>query len=252
MDDQKRQAIPVNVVEVNGILKVYTRQTKAYVGILIQSALVILLRNSQIVTEASLILPALRVTRIKSPKKAHQTKTGSPIPEPEIRITVYGTLGNAERIGKALSDADLYLQHPSPTDCSLQLRYHNPQFLIRPGHEMPTLEDLSIRASTSHDPQEHQLDEVAQARVLRIFDDAHGDVLSGEPAVEPSPRLRTALKECVPRTERNLALHWHLIWVCRHQRFALSFMSAKESRTSVMSSSRSLWRAVTDFEGKPT
>lgn len=194
VDDEKRQVIPVNI-EVNGsILKIRTRHTNTYVGILIQPALVVLLRDSRIVTEASLILPPPPATQTKRPKSAPM-KNSSPAPEPEIRITVYGMLEDAGGIARTLSDADLHLQHPSPADCSRQLKYHNPQFLLRPGHEMPTLEDLSIRTTDPHNPQEHQLSDVAQARLLRIFDDAHDNAPDDQSAVEPSPRLRTALKE---------------------------------------------------------
>lgn len=248
MDDQKRQLVPVNIELDGNLLRMYTRHMKKYAGILIEPSLMKLLRDSKIKLETSLILPP--AAQSKRPKNAPLTKDTSPaITEPELRIIVYGMLDDAAGVGKTLSDAGLYFQHPSPTDCSLQLRYHNPQFLVRPGGEMPTLEDLSITASASNETQEKQLDELAKARVLRIFDNAHDGALGDQPAVEPSPRLYTALKEYVSRIKPN---YWRLIWVCRHQRSALSFMSEKESRIPDIPSSRSLWRTSTDPEGKPT
>jgi hypothetical protein len=250
VDDQKRQAIPVDIEAKGNILTIYKRGTRDYVGMLVQPSLAILLHNSSVVIDASLVLPPPPAPQSKRSKRTPQANASSSTAEPEIRLTVYGLLEDADGVGKTLSEADLYLQHPSPTDCSRQLRYHNPQFLIRPGREMPTLEDLSIRSSSSQDPAEHQLDEVTQARVLRIFDDAHDGASGDRSVVEPSPRLRTALKEYVSRAE--LAGLWYLTSVCRHQRLALSFMSDKEGQISDIPSSRSLWRISTDFDGEPT
>lgn len=188
--------VPVNIELYGDLLKIYTRHMRKYAGIIIQPPFAALLRDSKIQVEASLILPP--AVQSKRTKNAPRTKEiSAPISEPGIRIIVYGKSDAAEGIGKTLSDAGLYLQHPSPTECSLKLRYHNPHFLVRPGCEMPTLEDLSISALVSNDPQERQLDDLAKARVLRVFDDAHDGALGDQPAVEPSPRLRTVLKEYV-------------------------------------------------------
>lgn len=48
------------------------------------------------------------------------------------------------KIGVILSDDGLYLQHPSPAQYGLELEYHNPHYLVRPGSEMPKLEELSL------------------------------------------------------------------------------------------------------------
>lgn len=192
--------VPVDIELDGHLLKIYTREVRKYAGLLIQRPLVALLRDSKVELEGTLILPP--TAQLQRPKNAPRAKYASlsipTIKEPEIRIIVYGMLEDATGVGKALSDADLYLQHPSPTDRSLRLRYHNPQFLVRPGHEMPTLEDLTITASSSNDPDGQQkLDEVAKSRVLRVFDTAHDGASGDRSAVEPSPRLRTALNEYV-------------------------------------------------------
>lgn len=100
---------------------------------------------------------------------------------------------DASEIGTILSDVGLYLQHPSPAECDLQMKYHNPHYLVGPGSEMPKLEELSLRSDAKDQEIRCPLDETSKARILRVFDTAY-DAISEPLAVAPSERLATTLK----------------------------------------------------------
>ena len=45
-------------------------------------------------------------------------------------------------MGDALSQAELFLQHPGVHEVYPGIKYHNPQYLLPPGQAMPPIETL--------------------------------------------------------------------------------------------------------------
>lgn len=124
---------------------------------------------------------------------------GKPLPIPSqecsSRVVVFGGMEDKSVIGDTLSAGGLYLQHPSSSECDAGIEYCNPHYLLRPGRQMPKIEELSIsngdeRGQLSSDI----LDEVTKSRLLRVLDNA-SDATMMSPAVQQSSRIRTALKE---------------------------------------------------------
>lgn len=113
-----------------------------------------------------------------------------------LRVVIYGFMSEKQAVAKILSDNDLYLQHPSLSECDRRVPYFNPQYLLRPGGSMPALEDLKISGpgGSTHGGVD-ALTEVEKGHLLQIFESAHGpDTTSG---ICASPRLRSVLKEYV-------------------------------------------------------
>ena len=98
-------------------------------------------------------------------------------------------------VGNTLGDSGLYLQHPSAVEYDRLVPYHNPHYLLRPGSQMPELDALSL-GDSGEATKQTLLQESAKGRFMRLFDET-GDsgVHSGKVEVEPSPRLRSTLKE---------------------------------------------------------
>jgi hypothetical protein len=93
-------------------------------------------------------------------------------------------------VGDALSAPELYLQHPTVYDPGVE--YINPQYLLRPGAQMPKLEQIFSKTSIS-DPQQELLNDNQKRQVFQVFDSAVGPTSFSE--LLQSPRLRTRLKE---------------------------------------------------------
>ncbi len=114
----------------------------------------------------------------------------------QVRIVVHGFKKETVVIGDLLSDAELFFQQPSMEKCGRDIEYWNPHYLLRPGAQMPNLEDLSISPEGCSTPAGEALEEAEKNKFMRIFDDA-SDL--GDPGVcyltTPSPRLRSTLKQ---------------------------------------------------------
>ncbi len=110
-----------------------------------------------------------------------------------IRIVVYGVKSQESSVSQLLSDADLYLQHPSATELYRHVDYWNPHYLLRPGSQMPTLESLSISLDGNNVTTTDSIDEMDKSRFMQIFNSANGP--SGPLNPIPSPRLKSTLKE---------------------------------------------------------
>lgn len=59
-----------------------------------------------------------------------------------LRTAVHGFRIDKETIGKLLSDADIFLRHPFAAERLPDVEYDNPRYLLRPGANMPRMEDL--------------------------------------------------------------------------------------------------------------
>jgi hypothetical protein len=92
-----------------------------------------------------------------------------------------------------LSDAGLFLQQPSAAECIGDIEYCNPHYLVRPGSQMPKLDELSISLDMQNTAMSETLDEASKNRFMRIFDFANDTNISSR--ITPSPRLRSTLME---------------------------------------------------------
>lgn len=113
-----------------------------------------------------------------------------------LRVIILSHIEEAAEIGTLLSNNDLFLQHPSSRDIEyfdLEMKYFNPHYLVIPGSRMPQLEDLAIEYNDSTSADSFTLDEQKKGQLIGIFDTAAD--LPIQPTTEPSPRLKTRLKE---------------------------------------------------------
>ncbi len=182
--------VPVSIAAYGDMLKLFFQDSKKYAGLLNSPALSVLLENRHIQLDATLIAPPDK--KNQGSKKVREQKTSSPRECP-VRIIVYGLASERIAVGNILSDADLYLQHPSPCEYDRHVEYINPHYLLRPGSQMPELEDLSINSASGAQKPSEPLDEVNRSRFIRIFDLANE--VGGPLTVKPSHRLRSILQE---------------------------------------------------------
>ncbi|EEU34941.1 uncharacterized protein NECHADRAFT_79818 [Fusarium vanettenii 77-13-4] len=192
-------------------IKLYTLDSSKYAGIVTEPALLTLLSEPSVKVNASLVAPESRSSKSKA-----ETQDSSGLePTPTLRMVVYGTMRNSTNVGNLLSNAGLCFQQPSPRDVQqldLDAEYFNPHYLVRPGSQMPRLEDLAIASDDATTTT--CLDEAAKGQLMGIFDMA-GD-LGIKPTTTPSPRLR-------------------------HQLTALAMLSEKECFSLDMGQCASLW-----------
>ncbi|KAI1488246.1 hypothetical protein F5X96DRAFT_685614 [Biscogniauxia mediterranea] len=188
------------------ILKMYYEVTGKYAGILAIPALCDLLESYTIKLRGHL-------ATAKPEKLLPGTGRGKAKPN---RVPQYSL------------HSELYLQHPSGIECDLSVDYFNPHYLVRPGGEMPRLEELWLDEHGEQAEPTRTLDDTTKGRLLRMFDQADGGEV--EVDVNPSSRLQTPLME--------------------HQIKALSLMIERESGRLHDLKSPSLWLQVPDETGK--
>jgi len=174
------------------ILKIYRGGTDKYVGLLDVPEIQDLLAGYSIRLRSFL-------SKAKTDGSGTKVKIENGderlLPEYSLRVVVFGQLEDITVVGNFLSTANLYLQHPSQTECGSNIEYFNPHYLVRLGGEMPKIEDLSLEDDEERGNARNTVDDVAKCRLLRLFDDADGTDLEFD--VQPSPRLRANLMECV-------------------------------------------------------
>ncbi|RSL98108.1 hypothetical protein CEP52_010470 [Fusarium oligoseptatum] len=222
---RERQKDQVNTVAVDmrpwgTFVKLYTLDSSKYAGIVTEPALLKLLTEHTLKINASMIAPEPRSLKGKAKKKDSSMELSSLESTPSLRIVVYGAMRDRTDVGDLLSRAGLYFQHPSPRDIQqldLDAEYFNPHYLVRPGCQMPRLEDLAI--SSDDLTPTACLDEAAKGQLMGIFDMV-GD-LAIKPTTTPSSRLRSRLKQ--------------------HQLTALTMLSEKECSSIDIGQCPSLW-----------
>ncbi|KAK6073666.1 transcription termination factor 2 (SNF2 family domain-containing protein) [Seiridium cupressi] len=200
----KRSSVTIKYC--GNIMKLYSKETDTYEGILIIPALCKLFRAFQVHLEATLILAKGSLSSTgKSRKKPHQSRPSTE--KDSVRVVVYGVSSEKDEVGRFLSNADLHLQHPLATECDCQAEYDNPHYLVRPGASMPELEDLSLDEADqgTKDQADNVMEETMKSRVLHVFDlaDAH----QYSTAVEPSPKLQSPLMEHVRRGQLKTVVY---------------------------------------------
>ncbi len=176
------------------VLKMSSQDTRKYAGLITSEPLGQLVRDFSVSLTAR-ILPAERgQPRKKSKEMEKQSKQNADPLRMEIpvRVLVHGLMAEKDVVASFLSDHDLFLQHPFPGELDGSVRYFNPHYLLRPGAEMPDLGRLSLLCGSADRTPAEVLDDVAKARLMRVFDLSYDPGESIE--AKPSPRLKTALQ----------------------------------------------------------
>lgn len=187
--DQGSNMAPVKIRPCRDILKLYFQDSNKYAGLLALPALCSLLDNFLVKFDATLIASPPK----PSPTRVRDTKSRFTSHESSVRIIIYGLKSEKFAVGELLSNASLYLQHPSATECGTDAEYCNPHYLVRPGCQLPALEELVISSDTRTKEASGTLDEVEKSRLLRLFDST--DDFGVASKLIASPRLRSTLKE---------------------------------------------------------
>lgn len=187
--DQGSSLAPVNIRPCRDILKLYFQDSNKYAGLIALPALCRLLNNFVVKLNATLITSQSKPgpTTVKNSKKLFASH------ECSVRITVYGLKSERSAISELLSQVSLYFQHPSATECELEVEYCNPHYLVRPGDQLPALDDSLIDSDNSTIKASGTLDEVEKSRLLQVFDSTDDFEIASQ--FTASPRLQSTLKE---------------------------------------------------------
>jgi hypothetical protein len=187
LNTQESNVLPLDVETFGNFIKLSVQNTHKYVGMLNYPVLCVLLKDFNVRLSATLR------TLESPPNERSDSKKATPSRNHAVRIVVHGTEKEKSTVGDLLSDADLFLQHPTDAECGRHRKYINPQYLLRPGTDMPKLEHLSLITDGRPSIQPEKSDEVNLARLSRIFDCAEPGVENTVVTTEPSPRLKSTL-----------------------------------------------------------
>lgn len=180
----------VSIAAYGDMLKLSFHDSNKYAGLITSSALRTLSKDRSIQLNAILMAPHYKQDSISKKGKIQIPNSSRECP---VRIIIYGLTSARFRVGNLLSDDGLYLQHPSLGEYDRNVEYINPHYLLRPGAQMPDLEQLSINSDSRVEKPSESLDEVNKSRFIRIFDLANE--VGGPLTVQPSYRLRSTLQE---------------------------------------------------------
>lgn len=169
-------------------LKLSSQDTQKYAGIINNTTLARIFREFTIKADAKL------VTSTNSRKETSKKEVKSfrlPVDRP-VRIVLYGLATDQYTIGNILGNAGFYFQHPLASEYDSSMPYCNPHYLLRPGSQLPTLEEDSItRCDRKVEPD--LLNASNKGRFMRLFDEASEIIL--KTSIKPSSRLKSTLKE---------------------------------------------------------
>ena len=155
--------------------------------------------------------------------KSSSVTWGASIP---IYIVLYSHSQESELLGQSLSENNIFLQHPQHKE-DLKL-YKNPQYLVFPGEEYPSIDCIDAENSTSWVEPSHERDVLNKNQLDSVFESAQGpDEYS---IIESSPRLRTTLQP--------------------HQRKGLAMMHEKESGSLQNNDFMALWSQTSTSNGR--
>lgn len=187
--------IPVQISLSNTILKLRRGDTGNPVGALVSEGLCRLMREYHVTLTGRLrALTSKQSKELLTSQKGSGTKWGAR----NIRIILYGLSRDKDAISKLLLDHELFLQNPAVHEYDSNVTYWNPQYLVRPGTGMPSLDndftEAGDRGGTGDLPQELMEEQVHA--IMRIFDlDSNVEVIDvDEEQVAQSSRLLTTLK----------------------------------------------------------
>ncbi len=186
--NQGNNTAPVNIKPFGDILKLYFQDSNKYAGLLTLPVLTKILDEFVVKFDATLVASKSQLSRTSGRKATKRDSSR----ECCVRITVYGLKREKSAVSNLLSEAALYLQQPSAAECDREVEYCNPHYLLRPGSQMPMLEELSISSDFRNQTAPDALDEANKSRFMRIFDSAADFKITSR--VISSPRLRSTLK----------------------------------------------------------
>ncbi|OJJ95992.1 hypothetical protein ASPACDRAFT_81685 [Aspergillus aculeatus ATCC 16872] len=187
---RNRKSARVDLTTLGGVVKLSFTDTKKYAGIVAMPALVDLLKQHRVKLVGTLFAAPL----------GKDAGTGE-CQKPELRVIVYGSINDKDTVGTCLSDAGMYLQHPTSVEYDPRFPYVNPQYLVRPGGEMPRIDELRISDDEQGSQVSERLNEGVKSELLRIFDTVN--TYEGSYEACSSPRLASRLK---PHQEVALAM----------------------------------------------
>ena len=115
--------------------------------------------------------------------------TSTSLDSSKLCILIYGFQTDSESIGQALSENNLFLQHPHSYDTDVT--YSNPHYLGRPGRSLDIPKTHSELPGKSP-PSSKMQNESVKNEILQALDQAHGP--QDFSVIAPSDRLCTTLK----------------------------------------------------------
>jgi hypothetical protein len=173
--------IPATLIPYGELFKLHLAASNKYVGLFESTAL------NQISSRFRVKLVAI----IRNCKDNTKKKRSLKSIEIEVEVVIYSIRSDADAIGNFLSDDELYLQHP--TDYDSRFPYFNPQYLLRPGAEMPRAQDAGQITSSDSSSGDDVLNEKRTIQMLQVFNHANGPLVFSK--ASESPRLVTSLQE---------------------------------------------------------
>lgn len=185
-----KMQVPVNLTSYGGLLKVSIQDSNKYAGLINHPSLNTLLMNHSVELNATLMEASAKKDQVSEKTRGQNSITSQ---DCSVRITVFGLANERTVVGKLLSDAGLYLQHPWPSEHNGHVEYNNPHYLLRPGSKIPNLDQLSQHSDSAISKSTDCITETDKNRFMRILDLANevGEL----PSIEPSHRLRSTLEE---------------------------------------------------------
>ncbi|PMD44747.1 hypothetical protein L207DRAFT_483787 [Hyaloscypha variabilis F] len=206
---------PVTLSPLGDIMKLSFQDSKHYAGILALPALCKLQEECTIEYTVNMVALGSRKDqeavkgKASAPNAAHDCS---------VRIVVYGVKAQESSVSQLLSDADLYLQHPSAAELDRHVDYSNPHYLLRPGSQMPKLESLSIFLDRNNVTTSDPIDETHKSRFMQIFNSASGP--SSPLHLISSPRLNHQVTALAMMAEKESGIvqnaHFPSLWEPLH------------------------------------
>ncbi|KAL6821028.1 SNF2 family N-terminal domain-containing protein [Trichoderma sp. SZMC 28015] len=179
---------PVTLEALETKVKLSSQDTQRYARIINNATLAKIFREFTIKADAKLVTPT------NSRKKTSKKEVKSfrlPVDCP-VRIVLYGLATDQYTIGNILGNAGFYFQHPLPSEYDSNMQYCNPHYLLRPGSQLPTLEEDSV-TGCDRKVESDLLNASNKGRFMRLVDEASEIIL--RTSIEPSSRLKSTLKE---------------------------------------------------------
>ncbi|KAI0550442.1 SNF2 family N-terminal domain-containing protein [Xylaria curta] len=165
---ETHSVISVKLKSFGSIFMLRERNSGSHLGILNDSKLVSVLNQLSLRLDATLLVSETKVTKEKRKSQRRKGTATEPTKECSIRIVLYGLRDNKEAIGSLFSDAGFFLQHPSAAELIPGVQYDNPHYFVRPGAEMPKLENLQLD-DMNDDVQTEMGGEISKSRFMRIL-----------------------------------------------------------------------------------
>lgn len=188
------RAIPVDMKLFGRYFILRTQASGKHAGILDDSRLLETIHHFSLRLNATLFIPEIKEVKQPTRTSSRNHTSTNAVGNYSIRIALHGFRRDKEAIGKSLSMAGLFLQHPSAAEVLPEVEYDNPHYLLRPGAKMPAIEDLSMESDSNTPWQKDLEDETRSSNLLRMFESAGADGgVVADLKATPSPRLRSVL-----------------------------------------------------------